>query len=133
MRDLFDKAMQHESAFIWVSCISAAMFVGSLLLVPFLVARAPADFFVRDEPEKRQGARLVYAVLRNVLGVALLVVGVLMLVLPGQGLLVVLLAISLLDVPGKHRLVRRIAKKKPVWRALAYLRERAHKPPFERP
>jgi hypothetical protein len=133
MRDLLDKAMAHESAFIWVSCISAVMFVGSLLLVPWLVARAPADFFVREEQPKRHGAKLLYAILRNLLGVVLLVAGVLMLVLPGQGLLVVLLGVSLLDVPGKHELVRRMAKKKPVWRALAYLRERAHKPPFERP
>jgi hypothetical protein len=63
----------------------------------------------------------------------LLVAGVAMLVLPGQGLLMVLLALSLVDLPKKRVLVRTIVQRPPVWRALSYFRERAGKPPFERP
>ena len=42
------------------------------------------------------------AALKNVFGLGALVLGVLMLFLPGQGLLMVLVGISLLDFPGKR-------------------------------
>jgi len=134
MDSLFDTISAHQDAAIWVSCSSVGMFVGSLLLVPWLVARAPADYFVREHRERKPGTLpLVLAALRNVLGAALLLAGLLMLILPGQGMLMVLVALSLMNFPGKRKLVRRIVKQKTVWRALSYLRERAHKPPLEHP
>ena len=133
MDHLFALFRAHREALLWISWGSAGMFVLSLLLVPLLIARAPSDFFVRP-PKRRGGAWwLLVAVLRNAVGVALLISGLLMLVLPGQGLLMVVLALTLLDVPGKRALIERIVRKPPVWRALAFLRKRTHKPPFERP
>lgn len=120
---------EHRTALTWVSVLSAVMFVGSLLFMPVLVAAAPADYFVRA-PVQRS---LLRTLLRNALGSMLMLAGLLMLVLPGQGLLMMLLALSLLDLPGKHKLVRRLAARPAVWRALAYVRERTHKPPFVRP
>lgn len=133
MSAIIDSLSAHRTLWTWVSCVSAAMFVGSLLLIPWLVAKAPSNYFVRPQGEARGGLGLFGKVLRNVLGAVLLVFGLLMLVLPGQGLLMVLLAVSLMDVPGKHALILRMVQKPPVWRALSYLRERAHKEPFERP
>ena len=133
MDALFEAMKAHKTALAWVSGGSAIMFVGSLLLVPWLIARAPEDFFVREGKRERTSLSIAGAVLRNVIGVVLLIAGVAMLVLPGQGLLVLLLGLSLADVPGKRSLVRRIVQKPPVWRALTYFRERAHKPPFTKP
>src|ERR1700712_3244378 len=109
------------------------MFVGSLLLMPVIIARAPVDFFVNEAAPANGAGALVGKVLRNLLGVVLMLAGIAMLVLPGQGLLMMLLALMLLDIPGKHKLVQRIAQKPPIWRALGYLRKRAHKPPFQHP
>ena len=122
----------HRTVLMWISGLSVVMFVGSLLLMPVLIARAPADYFARDAGQ-RDHTNLALKLLRNLLGGVLMCAGILMLVLPGQGLLMMLLSLSLLDIPGKHKLVRRIAQKPPVWRALSYFRERAHKPPFEQP
>jgi Putative transmembrane protein (PGPGW) len=122
----------HRTVLMWISGLSVVMFVGSLLLMPVLIARAPVDYFARDADEAQHG-KLALKLLRNLLGVVLLCAGILMLVLPGQGLLMMLLSLSLLDIPGKHKLVQRIAQKPPVWRALSYFRERAHKPPFQHP
>ncbi|MEY4513976.1 MAG: hypothetical protein RLZZ450_6098 [Pseudomonadota bacterium] len=133
MSGIIDSLSAHRTLWTWVSCVSVAMFVGSLLLIPWLVSKAPSDYFVRPAGQQAGSLGLFGKVLRNVLGAVLLVVGLLMLVLPGQGLLMVLLAVSLMDIPGKHKLVLRMVQKPPVWRALAYLRERAHKEPFERP
>jgi len=133
MSAILDNLSAHRSLWTWISCLSAAMFVGSLLLIPWLVARAPSDYFVRPASPQHGGLGLLAKVARNLLGALLLVVGLLLLVLPGQGLLLVLLAVTLMDIPGKHALIQRMVQKPPVWRALSYLRERAHKDPFERP
>jgi hypothetical protein len=133
MSAILDNLSAHRSLWTWVSGLSVAMFVGTLLLIPWLVARAPSDYFVRPVSPHRGALGLLARVSRNLLGLVLLVAGLLMLVLPGQGLLMVLLAVSLMDIPGKHALIQRIVQRPPVWRALSYLRERAHKDPFERP
>jgi hypothetical protein len=133
MRELMAYVSSHRTALTWVSCLSLAMFVGSLLLIPWLVGRAPRDYFVRSPREHRGALAWVNKVLRNLLGVVLMLAGLAMLVLPGQGLLMVLLALTLLDFPGKQALIHRIVLKKSVWRALTYLRERAHREPFEQP
>lgn len=133
MDELLALLQTHRRTLIWISWASAALFVLSLLAIPVLVARAPSDFFVREHKRRAGPGWLLLAVLRNAVGVVLLLAGILMLVLPGQGLLAVLLAVSLLDLPKKHALMRRIVQKPAVWRALEYLRRRAHKPPFERP
>jgi len=133
MRELIAYFSSHRTALTWVSCVSVAMFVGSLLLIPWLVARAPTDYFVRPPVTHRGALAWFNKVLRNVLGVVLMVAGIAMLVLPGQGLLMVLLALTLLDFPGKHALIHRLVVRQSVWRALTYLRKRAHKEPFEKP
>ena len=123
----------HHDALLWVSIGSALLFVGSIALVPFLIARAPTDLFVREPARRRGIGPLLGTVFRNLFGVVLLALGVLMLVLPGQGLLTVLLALLVLDFPKKRELVQRLAVKPSVWDALHYVRRRANKPPFERP
>jgi uncharacterized membrane protein YbaN (DUF454 family) len=63
----------------------------------------------------------------------LLVAGVLMLVLPGQGLLTVFIALVLLDFPGKFRFERWLVQRRSVGRALQWMRRHGGAPPFEIP
>lgn len=123
----------HQESVAWVSGVSVLMFVGSLLLVPWLVAHAPRDVFVREGKPQRTTLAMLGMVLRNAAGAVLLVMGVLMLVLPGQGLLTLVVALLLLDLPGKRPMVRRIVRMPSIWRGLTYLRTRAQKPPFDHP
>lgn len=120
----------HESWALGVSLFSIFCFVASLAAVPILVARAPVDYFVAS---RRHEAPLLRKIARNLLGGMLLVAGVLMLVLPGQGMLTLLAALCLLDFPGKRGLVRRMVQRPRVASALQWLRRRAQKPPFELP
>lgn len=116
-----------------------ALAAASLAAVPFMVLRLPRDYFVRRR--RRFGERLRAAsplgklalLLKNLLGLILGVLGVLMLFLPGQGLLTILLALVLLDLPRKHELERRLVGRPGVRKALDGLRRRFHKPPFEHP
>jgi hypothetical protein len=51
-------------------------------------------------------------------------------VLPGQGLLTILIALILLDFPGKRSLERRIIARPKVLRAVNGLRTKAGRPPL---
>lgn len=115
-----------------VTLCSVLLFVLSVLAIPHSVARIPSTYFLpRDR--RPQGARRTTAfhVGKNVLGVVLLALGVAMLVLPGQGLLTIIVALVLIDFPGKRRLLRRLVSRPRVRQALNHMRERAGKPPLE--
>lgn len=109
---------------ITVLVVSAVMFVGSLVAIPVALVRIPHDFFVR--PHARHA--LWVRILRNLLGILLILVGLAMLVLPGQGMLTILIGVGALDMPWKRRLVRRILCNRKVKHAVDHLREKAGKP-----
>jgi UPF0716 family protein affecting phage T7 exclusion len=72
-------------------------------------------------------------VLKNVLGVVLVLWGVIMLAIPGPGVVTLLLGLSLLDFPGKRALERRILTSPGVLRTLNALRARAGQPAITLP
>jgi len=107
------------------------LFVVTLVGLPVLITRMPSDYFVRPRtPIRRGDARWFGRVGGNVAGVVLLLLGIAMLVLPGQGLLTILVALVLLDFPGKRRFERWLVHRPKVLAALNALRARASRPPF---
>lgn len=121
-----------------LAVISIATFVASLVGVPYFLSRLPVDYFSRHErevlglPEQpRSGSRRALHVLKNVFGLVLLILGLLMLVLPGQGVLTLFVSLLFLDFPGKHRLERWIVRRPLVLRSINALRRRAGRPPLE--
>lgn len=127
-----------SSGELWVGLgvLSAVMFVGTLVAIPWVVARLPVDHFVGSrgltEPEFRHPA-LAFArrLARNTLGVVLVLAGIAMLVLPGQGILTILLGVALVDFPGKRRFEQRLLRQRHVRKSLQWLRKRAGRDPLE--
>ncbi|MDA9857467.1 PGPGW domain-containing protein [Rubripirellula sp.] len=125
-----------EPVLWWSLVLSGIVFVGTLLAVPWIVARLPEDYFDhqrRDSAKSSINHRLLYhcfLVLKNVAGVVFLIAGVAMLVLPGQGLLTIVIGLSLINFPGKYRLERYLASKSWILRPLNWSRRRRGKPPF---
>jgi hypothetical protein len=119
----------------WLGIISLLTFIISLLLIPFLVSLLPTDYFIRgkrpppDVPPHPM-LSLFLLLLRHVFGVTLLIAGIAMLFLPGQGILTILLGISLLNFPGKHELVRRLIGKPSIQQGLNWIRAKTKRPPF---
>ena len=74
--------------------------------------------------------RIVGLVLKNLLGVLLLFAGFLMLFLPGQGILTMLIGVSLTDFPGKRTLERKLVGQPAVLRTINKLREKFNRPPL---
>ena len=120
----------------WIVIASAAMFAVGLLVVPLLVIRIPSDYFadeVRtadDSPFRSTWVRWSWLVIKNVLGIGFLFFGALMLVLPGQGTLTILIALTLLDFPGKFRLQRWVVSRRGVLNSINWVRKRHQKEPL---
>ncbi len=104
--------------------LSLAMFLGMLLAIPWVIRRLPADHFVRP----RAKAALHKTIARNVIGTFLIAAGVAMLVLPGQGILTILLGLSIIDLPVKRRLFRWLLRRPGVAHAVQRMRERGGQP-----
>jgi hypothetical protein len=106
-------------------------------VVMFLaVSRVSSDYFVSREPSastwrgRHPVVRFLGRAAKNVIGVGLFVVGVAMLVLPGQGLLTIVVALMLLDFPGKRRLTTRLLRERHVRSAIDWIRAKAKQPPL---
>ena len=126
---------RYQEELWWLGIASAAMLVISALLVPFLIARMPADFYAEDNHrrrilEDRPLVRIAFLALKNLLGAALLIAGILMLVLPGQGILTILAALALLDFPGKRTLELKILHKPAIMKSINWLRRRGGREPL---
>ena len=97
--------------------------------------RIPSDYFVEKRHERRHLRNLgmadaVFAIGRNLLGAILVFIGALMLVLPGQGLLTILVGVMLLDIPGKYVVARWIVTHPPVLQSINWIRRRAGRAPL---
>jgi hypothetical protein len=118
----------------WAVALLVVTFLGSIVVVAVLLVRMPATYFLDDGPRVGWGGRhpvLRWAALivKNLVGVVLVAVGVLMLVTPGQGVLTILMGVMLLDFPGKRRLERKLIGRPKVLRAVNRLRARFGRPP----
>lgn len=118
----------------WLFASSVGLLLLGFLLGPWVVLRLPSDYFSDHAPESRSpktaGVRLLFVVMRNLLGVLLIAAGVLMLVLPGQGVLTILAGLLVMKFPAKRRLFRHLYRRPEVSRGLNWLRRRFGREPF---
>lgn len=126
-----------HQALIWaLGGASVVVFVLGLLLVPVLVVRVPTDYFAHDQRPPSRWAkrhpvvRLVMLVGKNLLGGVLIVAGLAMLALPGQGLLTLLLGFLLIDLPGKYRIEKWLVRRRWVHRPIDWMRRRRGREPL---
>jgi len=110
-------------------------FAISLGIVAYIMVKIPAHYFRKDHtPEflsgHHSGIRILGFVGKNVLGVLLVTLGILMSIpgVPGQGILTILLGIMLLDFPGRRSLELRLVSQPRVLKAINKLRHRFGKP-----
>ena len=118
----------HDTLMWWLGASSAGMFIGSLIAVPYVVARIPHDYFMHEDRELwsqdagRRSQSLM--ILKNALGCVFLLAGLAMLVLPGQGALTMVVGLMLLNFPGKYKLERWFVSRSPISRGMNWMRRR---------
>ena len=76
------------------------------------------------------GLNFVTNIAKIIFGLVLFICGLAMLVLPGQGLITMLIGLSLIPFPGKHKLENKLLARKSVRSSLNWIRIKAKKPPF---
>ncbi len=129
----------HKDLLVGLSVFSVITFVGSLILIPILCVKMEEDYFLphRDEHVSFAGRhpvlRWVGLILKNILGLLVLLAGIAMLFLPGQGLLTIIIGIMMLNFPGKRSLELKLIRLPGVLRAINALRARAHHKPLQLP
>ena len=121
-----------ESILIMLGVISAVMFVLSLVLLPWFLNKIPTDYFTRArDPDPWHVIMQPRAIVRNIFGLAIVSAGIAMLVLPGQGLLTILIGLATMQFPGKFELEKWIVTRKGVLEGINWVRQRSKQPPLQ--
>lgn len=131
-------ADQWQPLMLLASGASLLLMLATLVAVPLVVTRLPADYFSRDTRREPRGQRpawlaLLLAPAKNAVGFVLVIFGIIMLVTPGQGLLTLLVGLLLMNFPGKFRLERWLVSRPGVLAALNWLRRRTGHEEFKSP
>jgi len=122
-----------------MAIFSAVTFVASLIIVPIILARLPSDYFVNEKSNaittynKQPVLFILNKFVKNIIGVLLILAGIAMLVLPGQGVLTILIGLGITDFPGKYKLERKLVSNQTVFKSLNWMRKRAGVEPFVYP
>jgi hypothetical protein len=122
----------------WGLAISIGLAVASLAVAAAVVVSWSPDHF-KDAHRPRLWAshprtlRVLAILGKNLAGVVMFAIGFIMALpgIPGQGILTMIIAVTLIDLPGKHELERRMVGRPFVLRQLNAIRRRFHRPPLE--
>jgi Putative transmembrane protein (PGPGW) len=122
----------------WLALLSLFTLFLSLILLPYVVRKIPSDYFLKlsKEQPRLKGYDLksvLILLFRNILGMLLLVSGIAMLFLPGQGLITIFVSLLLMNFPGKRRFVTYLTSKKSVQKSINWIRKKAKKNPIKWP
>jgi hypothetical protein len=137
MDDLFATVQQWipVDVLIGLTIASAIGFVGSLIAIPMILVRLPSDYFDTRTPrhcmkDHHPALRLSGLIIKNIVGIVFLLAGFAMLFLPGQGLLTMLIGISLMDFPGKRQLEAKMVGQPTLLGIINGMRRKFDKPPL---
>jgi hypothetical protein len=122
---------------LWVGGLFAASSLLSLAAVVAVLVALPVNYF-QDGGAPAEGPRSpllrwAWKIAKNILGLVLIALGLVLSVpgVPGQGLLTIVIGLILLDYPGKRGLERRIVARPAVLRTINRVRTRFGRPPME--
>lgn len=120
---------------IGLTIVSIIGFIASLVAIPWILIRLPSDYFDLRVPrhwmkDHHPVLRMIGLIIKNVVGFVFLLAGILMLFLPGQGLLTMLIGISFLDFPNKRNLEARIIGQPLLLNAINTIRHKFNKLPL---
>lgn len=123
-----------EQILVWMGILSALMFVFSLLALPWFIGKVPADYFTRPrDPHKWHVLLQPHAIIRNLLGLPVVLAGIAMLVLPGQGILTIMVGLGIMNFPGKFELEKWVVTRPGVLKTINWIRRKEHHPPIATP
>ena len=136
---LFDWVAGHPVLAAQLVLISLALAVIYAIAVFFAVIHMSSDYFAHKAPaeatwrSRHPLLRFFIRGLKNAAGGGLVLLGVAMLVLPGQGILTILIGLTFLDFPGKRRLEIWIVQRPSIRHRIDRVRKQAGRPSLNMP
>ena len=119
----------------FLAAASITLLAVTILATPWVVSRLPSDYLLRrlDGPKLKGFGRKLLSLLRGFIGLLIVLLGLIMMITPGPGVVMMLLGISVAEFPGKNRLLVYLATRPSVLASLNWMRRRHDKPPFINP
>lgn len=118
----------------WLVGFSVIMFFVTLFGIPIIVSQIPEDYFLHKRKTihtQHLITRIVVSVIKNIIGLVLLVGGFIMIFLPIPiGAAAIMMGIFIMDFPGKKRLERIIVRNKKIFATINWMRKKARKKPL---
>ena len=128
----FEFLSDYKIYLVWLGSLSFIIFIFSLLTIKWLVALIPNDYFIKkNNSEFRSNYPifwLISIIIKNLVGYTLIIGGILMLVLPGQGLFTIFVGLMLSNYPGKFYIEKKFIAIPSVLRAINWLRKKSNTP-----
>lgn len=126
-----------SSTLIWMVVGGLAFSLLGGLVASIIVVKLPKDYFTRPK-KKHQGKGFWSDALwvgKNVLGIVLILGGIVLMMpgIPGPGVVVILLGLTITDIPGKQKLLLKIVRHPKVMRSMNKLRHRFGRPDLAKP
>jgi len=118
----------------WLVIVSSIAFFLSIFLIPWYIARLPSDYFLKlytnPADTKLTPARIALLIIRNIIGTLLLAAGIIMLFIPGQGILTIVIGVLCMSFPGKRKLALSLINRRSVQNSLDWARRKMNRTPF---
>lgn len=130
------------AALTWSKVLLGALvlvisFAFSTMIVSIIMVKIPANYFHSDYEhhfltDKHPVLRWTVIIIKNIIGVLLILIGLVMAFpgVPGPGVLTILIGLILIDLPGKRKLEALIIERPTILSAVNKLRTRYDKPPL---
>ena len=128
----------HPGILITLGISSVFIFILSIAGISWFVAQIPDDYFLSTKRQRTKWGqekpilRLLFLLVKNIVGIFLIFAGLLMIVLPGQGFLTIVTGLLLINYPGKFKLEQKIVAMPSIFKALNWIRKKANKNPLQR-
>jgi hypothetical protein len=134
LNSLLEMFEAYRSLIIWFGSISLFIFLFSLLTIKWLVALIPEDYFINRKASKMRSSNpvlwYIVLIIKNVVGYSLVLGGIMMLVLPGQGVFTIIIGLMLSNYPGKYSIERKFIAIPSILKSINWLRQKSNKPPL---
>ena len=134
LEQIIDLVYEYKSFIFWLGLLSFLIFIFSLVSIKWLVALIPSDYFVYKKDSKFKSKYpftwLISMIIKNIIGYLLIIGGILMLLLPGQGLFTIFIGLMMSNYPGKYYIEKKFIAIPSILKTINWLRKQSNKEPI---
>ena len=120
----------------FLGSISVFVLIISVFMMVLIISFLPENYFKSENRNLISNVKnsrypllkFFILIIKNFFGILLFLSGVLMLVLPGQGILTIITGLVFIDYPGKYKFERKLLRQKGVINSINWIRSRLSKP-----